>query len=102
MDVIAGGARGRHLTSPRGSALNSPRGMGGVTSPKAAGNAAGPFSSLLTSPRAGSSSFPACLASPFLSVLAEFGAENDFDSSAETDWEDGSQVTDMADSCCSD
>jgi hypothetical protein len=92
------------MLSPRGSALNSPRGgLGAVASPKAGGNAGfGPFSSLLTSPRAGSSSFPACLASPFLSVLAEFGAENDFDSSAETDWEAGSQVTDMADSCCSD
>ena len=90
---------GGGLISPRGSALSSPRvGVAGLK-----GGAY--FGSLLTSPRAGSSAgFPACLHSPFLAALAEWGGgvEDDFDSGAETDWEAGSQVTDMADSCCSD
>ena len=102
----AGGgcASQNRLLSPR-AVLGSPCGFGGITSPKAGGGGQNAMSALM-SPRAGSSSaaFPACLPSPFLSMVTEFGGgpDDDFDSSAETDWDVGSQVTDMCDSCCSD
>lgn len=35
------------------------------------------------------------LRSPFYSIIGDFGKESDFDSGAETDWEIGSQVTDI-------
>lgn len=71
------------LSIPRG--LTSPRAM---TSPKQTPK---------TSPV-----FPIMLPSPFHSIKVEFGNDEDFDSGAETDWDAGSQVTDMCDSCCSD
>ena len=80
------------LSSPRGSTLRAPAA------------AAGGHCSALVSPRAGGGggAFPLLLASPFLSLVAEFGGGDDgFDSGAETDW-GGSQATDMCDSCCSD
>lgn len=38
------------------------------------------------------------LRSPFHSIIGDFGKESDFDSGAETDWEIGSQVTDIGES----
>ncbi len=40
----------------------------------------------------------AMLRSPFHSIIGDFGKESDFDSGAETDWEIGSQVTDIGES----
>ncbi|CAL8466997.1 g6533 [Coccomyxa elongata] len=72
--------------------LSSPRGMGSpraMTSPK-------------LTPKLMSNTFPILLLSPFNAIKGEFGIDDQFDSGAETDWEAGSQVTDMCDSCCSD
>ena len=72
--------------------LSSPRGMGSpraMTSPK------------LTSKLMGNT-FPILLLSPFNAIKGEFGNDDQFESGADTDWETGSQVTDMCDSCCSD
>ncbi len=71
------------LSSPRG--VGSPRAM---TSPR-------------LTPKLISNSFPILLLSPFNAIKGEFGTDDQFDSGAETDWEAGSQVTDMCDSCCS-
>ena len=38
------------------------------------------------------------LRSPFHSIIGDFGKESDFDSGAETDWEIGSQVTEIGQS----
>lgn len=38
------------------------------------------------------------LRSPFHSIIGDFGKESDFDSGAETDWEIGSQVTEIGES----
>ena len=38
------------------------------------------------------------LRSPFYSIIGDFGKESDFDSGAETDWEIGSQVTEIGES----
>ena len=38
------------------------------------------------------------LRSPFYSIIGDFGKESDFDSGAETEWEIGSQVTDIGES----
>ena len=93
LDYSKSGGASAQLGSPR---LGSPRG----STPRAGGGQC----MALASPRAGagSSGFPMCLPSPFLSLVTEFGAEDDFDSGAETDWEAGSQATDLCDSCCSD
>ncbi|EIE26670.1 hypothetical protein COCSUDRAFT_59190 [Coccomyxa subellipsoidea C-169] len=65
--------------------LSSPRGMGSpraMTSPK------------LTSKLMGNT-FPILLLSPFNAIKGEFGNDDQFESGADTDWETGSQVTDM-------
>lgn len=74
------------------SKLNSPRGLGSpraMTTPK-------------LTPKLLSNTFPVLLLSPFNGIKGEFGSEDQFDSGADTDWDTGSQVTDMCDSCCSD
>ncbi len=85
----------KHLLETGKGRLGTPRGGGGFTSPRVMA------SPTKQTPKS-SPAFPILLPSPFHNIKVEFGNDDDFDSGAETDWDAGSQVTDMCDSCCSD